>query len=933
MADKKTPQEPTNNGSEPAKSVLQEIEGRTGADAKLMLDGSDSVQVGGSPYVDPKGIDKSLLPKGKGNYQILGEIARGGMGTVLKGHDTDLGRDIAVKVLEPELARRPEVLQRFVEEAQIGGQLQHPGIVPVYELGLMSDERPYFTMKLIKGRTLSALLSARRSLEEDRTRFLKTFESVCQTVAYAHSKGVIHRDLKPANIMVGAFGEVQVVDWGLAKVLKRGGVEDEKRAEALSHLTVIETVRSGPGSSGTDSVIGSVMGTPAYMPPEQAMGDLGKVDETSDVFALGAILCEILTGKAPYVDEDRRRVVEMASQAELDPARARIEASGAAPELIKLCISCLAPSRMARPRNAEDLANRIHDFLSSTEERAQEARVKAVEERRRRHLAVVLGATIVLALVSIGGAYLWLETQRAGRVAETERLFEEQHAKALEQQEAGEYAEALTTACEALRVVEASDVGGNLGDRARRFVANAEERASAQAQRLASVARNEAQIRLFEDLRLKTADFSQERDEIGPLYVAAFADYGLDMEADDLEPALDAMLESGMAEEFSIALDEWALLKRRLSARHNEDPWPAERLQLVATDLDPHPLRMRMRKAILARDKDALIELTSLPNLRELRPATIWVLSRALLGDSEHDIVRRMLEDAVGLHPRDFILNFGLGWVYTALDREDIGVRYTALARSLRPENAYINGHLGDVLANQGQMAASLRAFQGAVRVDPEWPNGYVGMGNCCLWLGKFEDMVIAREREMELERKNQGGDDSDDLELIQAELNAARYCLGEVTKDDMLDWLWDAEERRNRMQVAYALLIHPDPNQRDPAATLRAAQHRVSYSPKDRFAWNLAMQAHVELGNYEEALKASDRFDELRLKNNRLNEVSLCLVRSTAFHHLGDEARAAVWFERGDDQLSLLRFAYPEDWSRSSVVRRRDETATLLGL
>src|SRR5678815_4516483 len=169
----------------------------------------------------------------------------------LKGHDTDLGRDVALKVLDEELAKRPAVVQRFVEEAQIGGQLQHPGIVPVYELGLMADERPYFTMKLVKGHTLASLLQRRKSPADERGRLLAIFEAVCQTVAYAHSKGVLHRDLKPANVMVGAFGEVQVVDWGLAKVLRRGGVADEKRAQDPM-LTVIETVRSGAGSSGSD---------------------------------------------------------------------------------------------------------------------------------------------------------------------------------------------------------------------------------------------------------------------------------------------------------------------------------------------------------------------------------------------------------------------------------------------------------------------------------------------------------------------------------------------------------------------------------------------------------------------------------------------------------------------------------------------------------
>src|SRR5262249_38746102 len=160
-------------------------------------------------------------------YQLQGEIARGGMGAVLRGHDMDLGRDLAVKVLLEKHAHRPEVARRFIEEAQIGGQLQHPGVVPVYDIGRFGD-RPFFTMKLLKGQTLASLLRERTDPAADRPRLLTIALQVTQTLAYAHAKGVIHRDLKPANVMVGAFGEVQVMDWGLAKVLAEGGIADEE---------------------------------------------------------------------------------------------------------------------------------------------------------------------------------------------------------------------------------------------------------------------------------------------------------------------------------------------------------------------------------------------------------------------------------------------------------------------------------------------------------------------------------------------------------------------------------------------------------------------------------------------------------------------------------------------------------------------------------
>jgi len=203
------------------------------------------------PVVRPRGDAMPLVPQtGFARYQLQGEIARGGMGAVLKGRDVELGRDLAIKVLLESHKGDPDVVRRFVEEAQIGGQLQHPGIVPVFELGTFADRRPYFAMKLVKGRTLAALL-AEQEVEEypsvgggsvrrsDRgteapptggpspghglPRFLSIFEQVCQTMAFADARGVIHRDLKPSNIMAGSFGEVQVMDWGLAKVLPEGG--------------------------------------------------------------------------------------------------------------------------------------------------------------------------------------------------------------------------------------------------------------------------------------------------------------------------------------------------------------------------------------------------------------------------------------------------------------------------------------------------------------------------------------------------------------------------------------------------------------------------------------------------------------------------------------------------------------------------------------
>ena len=173
-----------------------------------------------------RGGDGSEFPERIGRFHVAGEIARGGVGVVLKARDVDLGRDVALKVLRKEHHGNTDMMQRFLEEAQIEGQLQHPGIVAIHEMGLFADERPYFAMKLVKGRTLSSLLDERRDPAEERQRFLGIFGQICQPLAYAHARGVIHRDLKPSNVMVGAFGEVQAFSDSLISLAGDDGLHE-----------------------------------------------------------------------------------------------------------------------------------------------------------------------------------------------------------------------------------------------------------------------------------------------------------------------------------------------------------------------------------------------------------------------------------------------------------------------------------------------------------------------------------------------------------------------------------------------------------------------------------------------------------------------------------------------------------------------------------
>jgi serine/threonine protein kinase len=257
------------------------------------------------------------------------------MGVVYRALDPVFGRRLAVKVLLARTDERPDLARRFLDEARLTGRLQHPGVPPVHDQGVLDDGRPYFTMKLIEGRTLDDLLKERPSPRDDIARFVTIFGQACQTVAYAHSQGVIHRDLKPLNVMVGEFGEVQVMDWGLAKV--RGAAPVAEPA-------------AGDDDGDERTQAGQSLGTPAYMAPEQARAERDGLDERADVFGLGAILCSMPTGQPPYTGTSALEVLGRARQGDLADAWKRLDDCGADAQLVTLARACLSPEVSARPR-------------------------------------------------------------------------------------------------------------------------------------------------------------------------------------------------------------------------------------------------------------------------------------------------------------------------------------------------------------------------------------------------------------------------------------------------------------------------------------------------------------------------------------------------------------------------------------------------------
>ncbi|MCI0602531.1 serine/threonine protein kinase [bacterium] len=264
-------------------------------------------------------------------YRILRELGRGGMATVYLAHDSELNREVAMKVLDfPDFSA--ELASRMLREAAIVARLEHPGIVPIHDVGLLPDDRVFYVMKYVRGERLDSFIH--KTLPER----LRVFQRICEAVAFAHAEGVIHRDLKPENIMVGAFGEVLVMDWGLAKLLR-----DPETKEKTN------TGENRPGTTGH----GTVLGTPSYMAPEQAAGEIGKLDERTDVYSLGAILYFLLTGVAPPE--------EGISSARFEPPRKRNPKIAAA--INAVCIHAMAPDQSSRYANAMDLSQDVARFL------------------------------------------------------------------------------------------------------------------------------------------------------------------------------------------------------------------------------------------------------------------------------------------------------------------------------------------------------------------------------------------------------------------------------------------------------------------------------------------------------------------------------------------------------------------------------------------
>ena len=723
-------------------------------------------------------------PRQAGRYQVVGQIGAGGMGAVLRVRDPDFDRTLAVKIMLPEARNRPGAQQRFLEEAKITGQLQHPGIPPAHELGRLDNGMPFFAMKLIEGRTLAELLKARPGPDHELTHFLSIFGQICQTLGYAHSKGIIHRDLKPHNIMVGAFGEVQVMDWGLAKVLG----QESSEADAA----VVSTDLGSPILSHT----GDVMGTPAYMAPEQARGEIHTLDARCDVFGLGAILCQILTGKPPFYGKDGFVILQQAQRGDVTDVLQCLEACGADAELKQICRRCLAPSIEDRPETGGAVADavstyqkQVQDKLRKAELAKAQAEVEATEQQKRlrverqsRRWTLLAAVAGLLLVVGSAAGLLWYQQVRTTRAAE-------QAAKAAQHSHRLVSIEDALNDARKLRV----QLHANLANGGIFKMINTPDDWLAQIKSAEAVlkrARNLADgsrvaistelLQQIEGLAVQLNQDSNDRNVVLELekireekwilaegkfdwsvvlndYSNIFAEIGVNAIDQQTQEYKHKFRQSPIRIYLASALTDWALTTKHIGADKDHGIL-CQRLLKLARTADPHPWFDQLRQPTLWHNREAVKELvTKINQFPTVHHSSSFRSPQAymLLGYLQiyHNIdCERYLRCGQKTFPSDYWLALYLGHLLRKKNQieEAIGFYRTALA--IRPSAPVTYHALGVALNKKHDLEGAIFAYRKAIHFDGNYAKAHKNLAYTLVRNQELDEAIKVCEKAIQID-------------------------------------------------------------------------------------------------------------------------------------------------------------------------------------
>jgi tetratricopeptide (TPR) repeat protein/tRNA A-37 threonylcarbamoyl transferase component Bud32 len=670
-------------------------------------------------------------------YRILRPHAKGGLGEVYVAEDLELHREVALKEIQERHAKDANSRGRFLQEAEITGRLEHPGIVPVYGLGQYGDGRPFYAMRFIKGDNLKEAI--RRFHETDLPgrnpserslalrQLLGRFIDVCDAVAYAHSRGVLHRDLKPGNIMLGKYGETLIVDWGLAKAVGTGQWREDSEEEKEA------TLLPSSGSGVAVTQMGSTIGTPAYMSPEQAAGKLDQLGPASDVYSMGATLYCLLTGQAPYKENEAGDVLRQVQRGELRPPR-QLKPS-VPPALEAVCLKAMARQPEDRYPSARALANDIEHWLADEPVTAWPEPLHARAGRwARRHKpqVAVLATVLLLGIVAIGWRLWHLDV--TARAVSQDLQVAETALQALD--EGRDDAGTLPAARHALELARARLAGGG---------------SARLRERLERLQQDLDLIVALEQASLQMAAVSAEQGALphkgwnyvgsDRRYAAAFDAYGLDVTGSRPEEAAERIRASARRTQLVVALDHWAQVKARLQ-QESEAP-----LRALAALADEDAWRRRLREAVGGAKRKVLVAMAEEKQSADQPTASLEVLIRVLEAFRDPDSLaaaERLLRRAQQRRPADFWLNYWLALILSrkgAPNHDEI-VGFFRVALALRPDSAWVHNELGLHLRKLGDPEGGIAYFRKALELDSKFARAHFNLGVALMAKGDLDEAI-----------------------------------------------------------------------------------------------------------------------------------------------------------------------------------------------
>ncbi|MBI3830791.1 MAG: protein kinase [Planctomycetes bacterium] len=720
------------------------------------------------PPPEPRPAAPSFTTPSKlGPYEILEEIGRGGMGLVLRGRDASLRREVAIKILRPEAQGDDGRRLRFTEEAQVTGQLEHPGIVPVHFLGQDAEGRAFFSMKLVTGLPLDQIVrnwhaGDAETLEEyPLTRLLSIFERVCETVGFAHSKGILHRDLKPSNVMIGSHGEVWVLDWGLAKAIK----EKDGSGTIKSRATEVKSVRQDLGKDLT--LDGLTVGTPEYMSPEQAAGD--PLDEGADIFGLGGVLYALLTGHAPIRGKSVEDTVSNAAHGKFTPLRRTGAGKQLPAALVAITEKCLEKSRKERYRNAKHLLRDLRAFAAGEAVSALPDtsldRLRRFARRHRTGVAITGAAAGLLLLTLTIAAIIVAGKEREARNAQDEAQADRLRAQASDSKRLQAESEKLQAELQKQKVLAASSEKAQRRLRAFEPYARSmdllmrgqlPERAAEDLKRALAIDPDfpEAQFALAESLRfsgspheaalayLKADELSRKLANRPNLQAIVYAGFAFDGAGfyKEAEDAFERAENNG-------ANDPLAIVGKIFRLAHNRNLKEAQRLADDALLAAPHLWETHFAVGYIAREMSedgvlppSTLREISIPEFRkavDLAPrqaeAVSWLALTLGRYPEDQAEARKLIERTVELEP-----NNGNRFLHRASARLSAGdaagaEQDLAAARRLKASPMLLKEWEAQRAAQAGDRATAYKLIGEVVADAYEWPPliaNYLNLGN-----------------------------------------------------------------------------------------------------------------------------------------------------------------------------------------------------------